>query len=102
MAAATDSATKAAEKAAAAKARAIKTKLGQVERQGTSYDKGRTDVIARRGKLDGAILDARRAGASYKDIAEAAGVSVSWVQTSLGRSGYQPEGRVRSNSSNSD
>jgi hypothetical protein len=102
--AATDTAAKATDKAAAAKTRAVKTKLGLVERKGTRYAKTRNDVLQSRGQLDAAILDARQTGASYKDIAAAAGVSVSWVQTSLGRSGYQPEGRVRGNSSsgNSD
>jgi hypothetical protein len=86
------------DKAVAAKAKAIKTKLGHVEKKGERYSKARTTVLDIREGLDASILEAREAGASYKDIAEAAKVSVSWVQTSLGRSGYQPVGRVRGNS----
>jgi DNA-directed RNA polymerase specialized sigma24 family protein len=74
------------------------SKLGPVEKKGTRYAKVREDVLRVRGELDAAIHEARLAGTSYKEIAEAAGVSVSWVQTSLGRSGYKPAGRVRGNS----
>ena len=69
--------------------------LTNVTPKAAAYKRRKVEALEARKELDAEILAARTAGASYRAIADAAMLSLSWVQGSLARSGYQPEGRVR-------
>ena len=45
-------------------------------------------------KTDADVLRARKAGLKYREISEASGRSVAWVQSTLARAGYEPEKRA--------
>lgn len=58
-----------------------------------SLRKSREAERAARTRLDESIFAAKNAGATYRDIAAAAGVSTAWVQSALERCGYTTAGR---------
>ncbi len=68
-------------------------KVREVEREAARLRKAREATRAARDSVDKTILSARKAKATYRELAEAAGVSTAWVQTSLERSGYKTKPR---------
>lgn len=69
--------------------REVEKALRTVERRASKLKAVRERVREARDEADADILAARQAGATYRQIATAAGVSTAWVQTSLERAGYQ-------------
>lgn len=62
--------------------------LRRVAQTAESHRKSRETQRAARTRLDLAMLEAKENGATYRDLASAAGVSTAWVQTALERCGY--------------
>jgi cyanate lyase len=58
------------------------------------FHKLRLQTTEQRAELDDMIFRAKNSGATYKELAEAAGLSVAWVQSSLLRSGYKTAPRA--------
>jgi hypothetical protein len=69
--------------------KATKAALRQVKQRAVKLRKAKTQSRVVRSEVDEAILAARQAGATYREIATSADVSTAWVQSSLERSGHQ-------------
>jgi len=67
--------------------------IRRVSQTSESHRKATEAKLKARTRLDLAILEAKENGATYRDIAAAAGVSTAWVQTALERCGYSTTSR---------
>lgn len=56
-----------------------------------AVDKSKADTRQRQDALDKAVLKAKQRGVKYREIADACGRSVAWVQATLNRLGYVGE-----------
>ncbi len=65
----------------------------KVRQSAEGHRKARAATRAARDRLDQSMFDAKQAGATYRDIADAADVSTAWVQGALERCGYETAAR---------
>lgn len=73
--------------------RKVKVALRAVSSGAARLRKAKEAARAVRDDQDAIILAAREEGATYREIASAAGVSTAWVQSALERSGYETQPR---------
>lgn len=67
--------------------------LRELKRASVPFRKARENAHKAQDAMDAAIRSAREAGATYREIAAAVGMSTAWVQNALHRSGYRPKPR---------
>lgn len=73
--------------------RVVRTRLRAVTAGAARLRKAKEAARKVRDEQDALILQAREEGATYREIASAAGVSTAWVQSALERSGYETQPR---------
>lgn len=71
------------------------TIVRSVERQSSKYQEAQEKTRGLRDSLDARILDARAAGATYRELSAATGLSTAWVQNALLRAGYKTKPRAK-------
>lgn len=62
-----------------------------LQKKAEAVDKAKASTTTAAAALDATVLDARKLGVKYREIAEACDRSVAWVQATLAKQGYVGE-----------